>query len=219
MAETLPLFPLDGVLFPEMLMPLHIFEPRYRVLVKRSLDRAQPFGIVLIRSGAEVGGAEPHTVGTSAEIVGHQPLPDGRSFIVVRGGRRFAIERVDAHVAPYLVGDVRYLDEDEGTDAADTARVAADRFSEYLHSILAATDEPRSEAPDLASVGSGSPREIAYRIAAGLAIDAAERQRLLEAPTTGQRLAAELRLLERENALLKELLLRLRASGDASKLN
>jgi len=217
MAETLPLFPLDGVLFPEMLMPLHIFETRYRVLVKRSLDREQPFGIVLIRARGE--GAEPHPVGTTAEIVGHQPLPDGRSFIVVRGGRRFAIERIDTHAAPYLVADIRYLDEDEGTEAVDTARAAADRFSEYLHSILAATDEPRSEAPDVASMGAGSPREIAYRIAASLAIDAAERQRLLEAPSTHDRLISELRLLERENALLKELLLRLRASGEASKLN
>ncbi len=216
MAETLPLFPLDGVLFPEMLMPLHIFEPRYRMLVKRSLDRETPFGIVLIRAD---GSREPHGVGTAATIVGHQPLPDGRSFIVVRGGRRFAIERIDAHAAPYLVADVRYLDEDEGTEAAETAHAAADRFSEYLHSILAATDEPRSEAPDLASLASGSAREVAYRIAASLAIDSGERQRLLEAPTTAERLQGELRLLERENALLKELLLRLRASAEAPKLN
>ena len=217
MPETLPLFPLDGVLFPEMLMPLHIFEPRYRMLVKRSLDRSEPFGIVLSGSTGEGGG--PHQVGTAAEIVGHQPLPDGRSFIVVRGGRRFAIERIDADAAPYLVGRVRYLDEDEGSESTDAAREAADLFSEYLHSILAATDEPRSEAPDVASMGAGSPREIAYRIAASLAIDSAERQRLLEAPSTAERLASELRLLERENALLKELLLRLRASSEPSKLN
>src|SRR5438067_12487991 len=61
MSDLLPLFPLGSVLFPGALLPLHIFEPRYRVLIRRSVEAKRPFGIVLIRSGEEVGPpAEPH---------------------------------------------------------------------------------------------------------------------------------------------------------------
>ena len=91
MSELLPLFPLEAVLFPGALMPLHIFEPRYRLLIRRCIERQRPFGIVLIRNGSEVGaGAEPYAVGTEAKIVAESPLPDGRSYIVTRGERRFA---------------------------------------------------------------------------------------------------------------------------------
>src|SRR5690349_7269045 len=132
MADSIPLFPLNNVLFPDMLMPLHVFEPRYRLLVKRCLGRNEPFGIVLIKEGPEVGaGSTPETIGTTAEIVGHQPLPDGRSFIVVRGARRFRIVSLDRS-EPYLMGTVHYLDEDDGHEDAQLAGLAADGFSEYL---------------------------------------------------------------------------------------
>jgi len=110
MADTapLPLFPLGSVLFPGMLLPLHIFEPRYRLLVKRSIESDEPFGIVLIKSGPEVGGpAEPHRIGTTAKIMGSTPLPGGRSFIIARGDRRFEIGSIDAEREPYLVAQVR----------------------------------------------------------------------------------------------------------------
>ena len=101
-------------------MPLHIFEPRYRLLVRRCIERKRPFGIVLIRSGNEVGaGAEPYDVGTEAKIVAESPLPDGRSYIVTRGERRFAVESLIPDAEPYLVGQVRYLDETDGDRAAD----------------------------------------------------------------------------------------------------
>src|SRR5438445_11933836 len=106
MAElaSLPLFPLGSVLFPGMHLPLHIFEPRYRLLVKRSVERDEPFGIVLIKSGPEVGGAaEPYHVGTTARIIGSTPLPGGRSFIIARGERRFEIESIHADRDPYLM--------------------------------------------------------------------------------------------------------------------
>ncbi|HET8567861.1 MAG TPA: LON peptidase substrate-binding domain-containing protein [Candidatus Limnocylindria bacterium] len=220
MDGTLPLFPLDNVLFPDMLMPLHIFEPRYRLLVRRSIDGDRPFGVVLLRSGSDTGpGGIPHDVGTSATIVGHSSLPDGRSFIVVRGGRRFRIGSVDASTEPYLVGRVRWLRDDDGRGAEALADAAADQFSEYLNAILAATNEPHTEAPGLAELREGSPRDVAYRVASGLAIDASERQRLLEADAVDERLREEVRLLERENALLKELLLRIRTRGEGPTLN
>ncbi|HEY8807509.1 MAG TPA: LON peptidase substrate-binding domain-containing protein [Candidatus Limnocylindria bacterium] len=221
MSETasLPLFPLGSVLFPGMLLPLHIFEPRYRLLLQRAVQNDEPFGIVLIRSGAEVGGpAEPHRVGTTARVVGTTPLPGGRSFIIARGERRFEIEKIDAEREPYLIGLVRYLDEDDGADAEALADRAADHFGQYLTGILATSTDARSESP-LGELRDGTPADVSYRIAGGLGIDATERQRLLETERTAPRLESVISLLERENTLLKEVLLRLRARGEAPPLN
>ena len=217
--ERLPLFPLGTVLFPEMLMPLHIFEPRYRLLVSRSLQQQLPFGIVLLREGSATGDGLPHDVGTSATIVGHTPLEDGRSFVVVRGIRRFQLGAVDTAAEPYLVGDVTWLDDDEGAGSEQLADKAADAFSEYLNGIVAATNEPRTEASETAGMREGSPRDVGYRVASGLAIQADERQRLLEAATVAERLRSEVHLLQRENALIRELLLRLNTSGEGPTLN
>lgn len=221
MGETgsLPLFPLGSVLFPGMLLPLHIFEPRYRLMLQRSLQKDAPFGIVLIKNGVEVGGgAEPHRVGTTARVVGTTPLPGGRSFIIARGERRFEIDTIDAEREPYLVGDVRYLDEDAGADAEALADRAADAYGQYLTGILAMSTEPHTATP-LPEIREGSPSDVSYRIAGGLGIDAAERQRLLETERTAPRLESALRLLERENTLLKELIVRLRARGEGPTLN
>lgn len=217
--ERLGLFPLGSVLFPEMLLPLHIFEPRYRLLVKRCVEREEPFGVVLIRSGSEVGvPAETRRVGTSARIVAATPLPDGRAFIVCQGERRFEVTSVDAEAEPFLVGNVTYLEDVQGEQAEPLASAAADAFGQYLMGILAATKEPSSEQAT-EDLGAGGPRAVAYRIAAALGIDADDRQRLLEAPTIAELLGMEIRLLERENVLIRDLLVRLRARGEGPTLN
>ena len=223
MGETgsLPLVLLGSVLFPGMLLPLHIFEPRYRLMLQRSLQTDAPFGIVLIKSGVEVGGsAEPHHVGTTARVVGTTPLPGGRSFIIARGERRFEIDRVDAEREPYLVGEVRYLEEDPGNDPAAEALAdrSADAYGQYLTGMLATSTDAHSELP-LGELREGTPSDVSYRIAGGLGIDALERQRLLETDRTGARLESVLRLLERENTLLSVLIARLRARGEGPTLN
>ncbi|MDP9266121.1 MAG: LON peptidase substrate-binding domain-containing protein [Chloroflexota bacterium] len=219
MAETLPLFPLGLVLFPDMLVPLHIFEPRYRLLVRRCIDKEESFGVVLTGSADEAGAHPgPHQVGTTARIVGAQPLPDGRSFIVVRGERRFAVESLIHDEEPYLLGRVRYLPEDEGADAHAAAAATVDAFVEYLLSVLTITGETRGEPPG-AEIRNGTPRDIAYRIAGGLAIDTAEQQRLLETESVRERLITEARLLDREKELLRDLVVRRRARGEGPVLN
>ncbi len=217
MSELLPLFPLSTVLFPGMPLPLHIFEPRYRALVRRCLERSEAFGVALIRSGEEVGApAEPHAIGTSARIVHHAPLPDGRSFIVVRGERRFAIEEVLRDLEPYLVARVRWLREELGEDALRFAADAAEAYAEYRLAV----ETLGGTAPALAEQREPpSPRETAYEIAAGLAVDAPERQRLLEHDSLSALLASELRLIERERTLLQELLVRQRAKGERGPLH
>jgi Lon protease-like protein len=214
-AELLPLFPLTSVLFPEMLLPLHIFEPRYRLLVRRCMDEDRPFGVVLIRSGQDTGPiAEPYAVGTEAKIMAFSPLSDGRSYIVVRGSRRFHIEQAIPDAEPYLVGRVRYLDENEGDGARERAGIAVEAYGQYIVAVMAVTDDARGDRAIVDELATVSPREAAYRIAASLAVDASERQRLLELPSDAERLEAEKNLLERETTLLRDLLVRLRAHGE-----
>src|SRR5258706_4756185 len=146
MAELLPLFPLTTVLFPEMLLPLHIFEPRYRLLVRRCMDEDRPFGVVLIRSGQEVGAtAEPHGIGTEAKIMAFSPLSDGRSYIVVRGGRRFAVEQTISDTGPYLRGRIRYLAEQEGDGVLERAAVPVGAYGQDIGGVMARTHHARGD--------------------------------------------------------------------------
>src|SRR3712207_2748253 len=109
----LPLFPLHSVLCPGVALQLHIFEPRYRELVARCIEREEPFGVLLIRDGREVGGAPARVadIGTTAIIREASRYPDGRFDIMTVGGRRFRLESLLDGDEPYLVGDVRYLAE------------------------------------------------------------------------------------------------------------
>jgi len=219
-SELLPLFPLEAVLFPGALMPLHIFEPRYRLLIRRCIERQRPFGIVLIRNGSEVGaGAEPYAVGTEAKIVAESPLPDGRSYIVTRGERRFAVESLIADVEPYLIGRVRYLDETDGDRALDRASVAREALGAYLLAVVAVTDDARGERALADDLRDAAPGDLAYRIAGSLAVDAPQQQALLELETAAARLEAETRILNRETELLRDLLVRLRERGERAELN
>jgi Lon protease-like protein len=220
MSELLPLFPLGTVLFPGALLPLHIFEPRYRLLVRRSLERERPFGVVLIRSGGEVGGgADPHAIGTEARIVAVTRLPDGRSYIVTRGERRFAVERMIDDAEPYLVGRVRFLDEVEGDTAAAHVSEAVEALGAYLVAVIAVTDDARGDRALAEEMNGATPVDVAYKIADALAVDPSERQTLLEMANAADRLVEETRILRRETDLLRDLLVRLRAHGERPELN
>jgi len=219
-SELLPLFPLGTVLFPGALLPLHIFEPRYRLLIRRCIERQRPFGIVLIRNGTEVGGsAEPYEVGTEAKIVAESPLPNGRSYIVTRGERRFAVESIIADAEPYLIGRVRYLDEPDGDGAADNASVAREALGAYLLAVVAVTEDSRGERALADELRDAPPGDLAYRIAGSLAVDAPQQQALLELETASARLEEETRILNRETELLRDLLVRLRERGERRELN
>lgn len=103
----LPLFPLNTVLFPGMPLTLHIFEDRYKAMVRGCLKTSQPFGVVLIRRGHEALDllVEPHLIGCTARIIEMQPLKEGRMNIVALGQRRFRILSLN-YEKPYLVGKV-----------------------------------------------------------------------------------------------------------------
>jgi Lon protease-like protein len=117
-------------------MPLHIFEERYRLMVGRCIEAREPFGVVLIRDGREVGPMNGRIagVGTTALIRQAGRYPDGRLDIVTVGGRRFRVKAVDATREPYLVGDVTMLPERVGNEpeAQSLTERVGRRFLRYL---------------------------------------------------------------------------------------
>ena len=112
----IPLFPLRSVLCPGVALPLHIFEERYRLMVNRCIEQGQPFGVVLLRDGHEVGPqrGQVAAVGTTAAIRRAATYPDGRLDIMTVGQQRFRLEEVDNVSQPYLVGHVSLLEEPLG---------------------------------------------------------------------------------------------------------
>ena len=116
MSETLPLFPLGAVLYPGMLLPLHIFEERYRQLVRDLLEGSDPrrFGVIAIRKGRETGIDGVHSlyeVGCVATLRRVEQLEDGRFDIITVGTQRFKLLSLD-ETRPYLQGEVELLDDD-----------------------------------------------------------------------------------------------------------
>ena len=162
----IPLFPLHQVLCPGIVLPLHIFEDRYQAMTRHCLDTGQPFGVVLIRDGREVGTKGVATlagVGAFAEIREAGRYPDGRYDLLAAATGRFAIESVDAQREPYLVAEVTPLDDEVGDEvrAERLAARAIRRFVRYLD-LMRARDGESSEVLDIrveieATVGEPDP--------------------------------------------------------------
>lgn len=187
MSLRLPLFPLNTVLFPGMEIPLHVFEARYREMIALCLREHTPFGVVLIKSGSEVGGpAVPYEVGTLARIASAERMDDGRYNIRVRGGQRFRIESLDRKRA-YLVGAVSLLVEEDGAASPEELRALAGRvgalYVEHSRLLLAIADQwsKRIALPD-------APAAAAYFVAGKAELPNAQRQAVLEVGTTRERL-------------------------------
>lgn len=202
MPEQLPLFPLGTVLFPGMILPLHIFEQRYQDMLAMCLESDPIFGVVLIRGGREVGEKpEVHNVGTAATLLRAVRYSDGRYDIAVRGGRRFRV-RGGHWEKGYLTAEIDWL-ETEGvatitSEAQDLLAPAIQSFLNYLTLVEAAT----SVSIERADLG-GDPIVAGYAISEMLPLAAVERQRLLEADSPAARLRDLLQILRRERDLLR----------------
>jgi len=206
-AESLPLFPLGAVLFPGVVLPLHVFEPRYRALVRDLLQSAAQsgrpeFGVVAIRAGHEVGegaaGADGtlHGVGCTAVLREVGELEDGRYAITSVGGVRFRLRGIAADAGtPYLTGLVERLPEVDGVGPDVYARAVARRFAGYC-------DRLGLDRSELAEVAGASPGQLSYLVAASMVLTERDRQALLECADTAVRLQAELALLTTEIALV-----------------
>jgi Lon protease-like protein len=214
-SERLPVFPLGTVLFPGLVLPLHIFEERYRSLVRELVaspeDGPHEFGVVTLRRGVEAPSPEAedgpapepppvrlddlYPVGCTAELRQVSELPDGRFDIMTVGRRRFTIIDIRQGEAPYLTAKVEWLpDETSDEIAAQLAPRALAAFRTYLDLL-----RPDSEVIDTVP---GDPTVLSHLIAATAQLTTDERQLLLAAPDTATRLRAELKLLNREAGLL-----------------
>lgn len=193
--DDIPLFPLHVVLFPDMPLPLHIFEPRYREMILRCREENAPFGVTLIQSGADIGAeAVPRQVGTLARIAQYEELPDGRMNILVFGEGRFRIMRT-MHDKPYLSAAITLISEEEAGDGQfqDAFDEVAVLFRTYLESLFAMTGRTLStlQLPQ-------DPEFLSYAIASVLQVPPPEKQTLLEMTDTGRRLRREIEILTTE---------------------
>lgn len=192
--EELALFPLETVLFPYAPMQLHVFENRYREMMRSCLDEDRPFGVVLVRSGSVVGGpAEPYMVGTAVRIVQVHTYEDGRLDVQVQGERRFRIRRLDDS-KPYLIGYVEpviELDVEESDDAKIVISRARESFQNYIEVLFAKQEfNVQVRFPS-------DPVALSFTIANFLTIENLEKQRLLELTDTVERLQGLSPILER----------------------
>jgi Lon protease-like protein len=200
-AVELPLFPLNTVLFPGQVLPLHIFEDRYRLMIRQCLAQDMPFGVVLIKRGQEVGDdPEPYMVGTVARIIESTHLNSGSMNIVTVGVERFRIRRL-LRDQPYLRGEVLSLpmaDPDDPEKVLRAAHIVRDRVQRYVELIAEAAGlQIQIEEIPTAS------QQIGYLAAVTMQIDNNEKQELLGSVSVAQMLRREMALLNRENALLR----------------
>jgi Lon protease-like protein len=204
----LPLFPLNTVLFPGMPLNLHIFEERYKRMVRICLQTRQPFGVVLIKHGFESYGpiAKPHYIGCTARILESEPLSDGRMNIVALGQKRFRILSLDYERA-YLVGRVELYPLERShpeflEQKGNRLRPMIRRYMQILTEASEANLDPRHLPHD--------PLVLAYLAAVLLQIPPEQKQKLLTLKQATDLLNDLLVIYRRELALLRALL-----SGEA----
>jgi Lon protease-like protein len=178
----LPIFPLELVLLPEEILPLHIFEERYKLMIgeclaaRESKTGQQEFGVVFAR------GNEIETVGCCARILNViRKYNDGRMDIATVGGRRFEILYTDEK-RPYLRGGIALFDDDPGVDTASDASAAKaiDLFRNALQRLRKSTEIPVHLPPPY--------RHLSFRMGASLPLKPGFKQRLLSIHRESERL-------------------------------
>jgi Lon protease-like protein len=186
MMSLLPQFPLGTVLFPSMVLPLHIFEIRYRVLIQDLLDsESQTFGVVLIERGSDVGGDDQRSsVGTLTKLIKAEQFPDGRWNVVTVGTERFRVQEWHDD-DPYPKADIELWPD------ADESVVNQDRFTE-VHGRFERMMALASEAGvDTGALPQLEPTALGtMQLSALLPIEAFDKQRLLSVPGANERLDA-----------------------------
>ncbi|MFE3603123.1 LON peptidase substrate-binding domain-containing protein [Streptomyces sp. NPDC059096] len=225
----LPLFPLNAVLFPGLVLPLNVFEERYRAIMRELLktDESEPrlFAVVAIRDGHEVAvtapgmpegasaperrpadgfGPDPldafHPVGCVADAATIRERPDGTFEVVATGTTRVRLLSVEAN-GPYLTAELEELPEEPGDGAATLAAGVLRAFQNYQKRLAGARERSLSRIEDLPD----EPSVVSYLVAAAAVLDVPTKQRLLEAEDIAARLREELKLLRAETAVIRHL--------------
>jgi Lon protease-like protein len=210
----IPLFPLNVVLFPGMVLPLHIFEPRYRQMIADCLRQELEFGVVLVQPDSTFLREEPYTIGTMAKIRDLDRLEDGRLNIIAMGTRRFRI--LSQHrKKPYLSGLVELYEDvrEPVEDLLFADKQARSLFEDYIELLLKAANEKDVQA-DLPA----DPEDLSYFIAYFLDLEKEQQQYFLELTSTLQRLKGEIAILRREVPFLRQIFSK-QVPKDRSMLN
>ena len=203
-ATTMAMFPLGMVLLPTMVVPIHVFEPRYRKMTNHCLDGDREFGVVLIERGSEVGGGDVRTdAGTVARIIEAQEFPDGRWGLVAGGIRRIRVCKW-LNDDPYPQAEVRDWPDGEPGDGESRdigtglpPLVTAWRRVLALQSELGAPGVPADfEISDDTSTA-------IWQLASLSPLGPMDRQRLLTADTAALRLDLLAELLSETEELIR----------------
>lgn len=198
------MFPLNTVLFPGMPLALHIFEERYKVMIGECIDAGKPFGVVLIKKGAEALGppADPHLIGCMAQITQVQRLAEGRMNIAAVGRERFRILSLERD-EPYLVGQVEEFplagwESEKIEKTAEKLRPFISRYMNELSQLEGVHLDP-SQIPD-------EPLKLAYFGASLLQVPTEQKQTLLSSDEMSGMLIEMRRMYRQELSLVKFML-------------
>lgn len=203
-ANYLPIFPLPIVLFPNELLPLHIYEPRYRQMLKDIQLGNNLFGITYFDSQETISETpEIGSVGCVAEVREVHPVPDGRSNILTIGVIRYEIESYVERDNPYLMAEVTFFEdaeEDEGIlkPLADEVFGLFKRIAQAAHELT----EQRGKLPDILQA---EPQMLSFLVAAAFNLPVEIKQELVKSRSTSYRLTK-----------LKEILLQAVDQAEAS---
>jgi Lon protease-like protein len=194
---TLRIFPLaEVVLFPEIMLPLHIFEPRYRTMLRDALADDRLIGMVLARSSEAQQAGDIYAIGCAARIVGNEPLEDGRSLVVLRGTVRFRVRRELPLDRPYRVVEAQALY--EAPVPAEHMRAWRSELRRRVESYIRAL---AGEIEHLDTIFAKQDLErIVNYLCATLPFEIVERQSLLECSTAEQRFRSLCDLVEFKTA-------------------
>jgi Lon protease-like protein len=183
--DRLPLFPLQVVLLPEEILPLHIFEERYKEMIGMCLDENLPFGVVLVE---ESGTRQFGCTARITEVV--QKFPDGRMNIVTQGEKRFRIHRTYDDES-YLTADIEFfVDAREETPSADL--VNANLVNEIIEAFRAEGGNPDIFSEEMIK----DSARFSFKIGAALKLPLLDKQALLESNSRGDRLRSLVRWIE-----------------------
>lgn len=202
--RSLAIFPLNTVLFPDVALPLQIFEERYKIMLQDCLDSDSRLGIVLIKAGTEVGEpAIPHSVGTIAHIIQVNEIRGGRFFISALGRQRFRIKNITQY-RPYMTAQVELLTDQENAALPENRQDEIKRTVAKYESLVAGLQGGWSRDTKISS----DPTTLSYHIAGLLQANLPEKQALLEENSAHQRLEKAIELLEQDMATLKQQVVR-----------
>ncbi|MEU4130190.1 LON peptidase substrate-binding domain-containing protein [Streptomyces wuyuanensis] len=225
----LPLFPLNAVLFPGLVLPLNVFEERYRAMMRELLktDESEPrrFAVVAIRDGREVAPSAPgmpdqtarpekgpaagfgpdpiqafHRVGCVADAATIRERADGSFEVLATGTTRVKLLSVDAS-GPFLTAELEEIPEESGEGAGTLAEGVLRAFRNYQKRLAGARERSLSTGSELPD----EPSVVSYLVAAAAVLDTPSKQKLLQAPDTATRLREELKLLRSETAVIRHL--------------